>query len=348
MGYEPINFVNNHVLRRIIVLSSDIVICIGLTSVAVLGSLATTGILRKLLILPVLLFLPGYAIVSGLFPESIETTTAYSPSMGTRVALAFGVSFSLLPLLGILLSVSGIGFSISVVLESLGTIIVLSSMIAGKRRAALPSNNRFHVPFDHYFHRFKRWLYPESGLKDGFLNTVLLIVIVVAVSALLFGIMAPPNTASYSSFSLLTEDASGELVAGNYPTTLSQGEPSELVLAVENNERQSHQYTVIVELQQFDRSSSSVTERVELNRFSEEVSVGSTWRPRVQLEPQIEGTELRAAFYLYTGEPPQEPTVDSSNEHLYLWVNATQSDQSGQTTESTTLTGINGTDSEST
>jgi len=89
--------------------------------------------------LPFLLFFPGYTLIAALFPRrdalgSIE-----------RVALSFGLSIAVVPLIGLALNYTPWGITLYPVLISVTTFILTTSMVAWYQRRRLPEVERFTV-----------------------------------------------------------------------------------------------------------------------------------------------------------------------------------------------------------
>ena len=94
---------------------------------------------RIILGLLLVLFLPGYSLIAALFPgrddlDGIE-----------RIALSFGLSIAVVPLLGLALNYTPFGIRLVPVLAGLSVFTILLAAIAGVRRQGLPEGERFVV-----------------------------------------------------------------------------------------------------------------------------------------------------------------------------------------------------------
>ena len=101
-----------------------------------------SDVLRIILGLPFVLFFPGYTLIAALFPrrnalDSIE-----------RVALSFGLSIAVVPLIGLILNYTPWGIKLEPILVSLTIFIVVTSLIAWYRRHRLAEVERFTVSFN--------------------------------------------------------------------------------------------------------------------------------------------------------------------------------------------------------
>ncbi|CAD7776854.1 hypothetical protein FHEFKHOI_02017 [Candidatus Methanoperedenaceae archaeon GB50] len=72
--------------------------------------------IRMLLGLPLVLFLPGYSLIAVLFPRRDDL------SVIERIALSFGLSIAVVPLLGLALNYTPLGIRLSPVLITLSSI----------------------------------------------------------------------------------------------------------------------------------------------------------------------------------------------------------------------------------
>jgi len=100
-----------------------------------------SNILRIILGLPFLLFFPGYTLVAALFTRK--------EAMGSieRVALSFGLSIAVVPLIGLILNYTPWGIRLEPVLYSVVSFIFIASVIAWLRRRRLPHPERFGGEF---------------------------------------------------------------------------------------------------------------------------------------------------------------------------------------------------------
>lgn len=285
--------------------------------------------LRLILGIPYLTLVPGYALVSALFPEAGGAPVEGESSATTggidgleRLALAFGLTVLVVPLLGIVLNFTPLGIQLVPVVGAVTGVTVLLVAIAAWRRAALDPSDRFQMPSD-------RWLpalrgHSGTGLA---LNVLLVASVLLAVAAAGYVFVAPGQGEQFTEFYLVTEDDSGTFVADDYPTNFTQGETKSLHVGVENHEGTPVRYTVVAQLQQVERvdGSLAVRDRSELGRSARIVEANTTWRTRESVTPAMTGDRLRLTYLLYRGSVPQTPTVDNAYQDVHLWINVTAS-----------------------
>jgi uncharacterized membrane protein len=118
----------------------DLAFVIALTLACVLFVLAprlNETPVRVLLGLVLVLFLPGYSLVAALFPGRDD------PDGIERIALSFGLSIAVVPLLGLALNYTPFGIRVVPVLAGLSVFAVLVAVIADVRRCELTEGYEF-------------------------------------------------------------------------------------------------------------------------------------------------------------------------------------------------------------
>lgn len=290
------------------------------------------------------LFLPGYAFISALFPEAwqSDTTDAVDETGGDtlfgsftrnrlrrldgieRVALAFGVSIAIAPVLFI-------GFSLfSIEFGAYPTVLVLSGLtivcieIAAIRRWHLPEEERFYVPFEEWSTTVKQGTTGANSVFGAALNVALAVAIVLAVGTLAFAVVAPPDGERFTDFYVLNENSEGELVAASYPGVLSPGEPEQIHIGIENHEQDTHEYFIVVQLHRVQSREDGVvvTQRHHIEQFSVTLAAGNTSTQQVEITPpnELVGDDLRLTFLLYADSVPESPNRANAYRSLHLWV----------------------------
>ena len=94
---------------------------------------------RILLGLLLVLFLPGYSLIAALFPGKDDLDGI------ERIALSFGLSIAVVPLLGLALNYTPFGIRLVPILIVLSIFTVSLAVIAYLRRQWLPEGDRFVV-----------------------------------------------------------------------------------------------------------------------------------------------------------------------------------------------------------
>nr|WP_222918389.1 DUF1616 domain-containing protein [Natrinema sp. SYSU A 869] len=290
-------------------------------------SFASENPLRLFVTVPLALFLPGYALVSVLFPagerDARETaaTAAERRPRGIdgieRAGLAFVLSLAVVPLVVLLLPLGGIGLTTTSIAAALGFVTVAIAQLGVVRRLQVPDGERFTVSP----------IASLGGLSgDNAIATassvLLVLAIGTAVSALLVAFLVPASAGGFTELALYSEDEDGEVVAGELPSEIESGESIPLTIAIENQEGADRDYTVVVQEQTLEDG--AVVDRTELRRIDATVSDGATGTGERTITPTAEsGETVRISVLLYEDEPPATPTNENAAEETHFWVSVT-------------------------
>jgi uncharacterized membrane protein len=358
-------------VRRLPADLAAVVALVVLTVLAVLLPVVSETPLRVVLGLPFVLFVPGYAFIAALFPEAGESPTAdgsagdeapdtgsagdESPDAGDRsgidgierVALSFGLSIAIVPLIGLVLNFTPWGIRLVPILASVSGFTLIAVAAAAVRRRELPEEERFRVPYRAWVAAGRAELLEPDSRGDAALNVLLVLSIVLATASVGYAVAVPKQGEQFSELYLLTEGEDGDLVADDYPTEFVRGEPRSLVVGIGNQEHRTVEYTVVTELQavEIERSgngsvgtnasvnasasagnvSMTVLEEEEIRRFETELAHNRTWIRPHNVTPTLTGEDLRLTYLLYESAPPEDPTVDSAYRAVWLWVNVSES-----------------------
>jgi uncharacterized membrane protein len=322
-------------------LATDVVVTLAAIAVSatVVGA-GLTGPIRAVFGGFLLLFLPGYALTTLVFPASEGVSPdgrSRSPMTGSdgrrraglplleRLAVGFGLSVALVPVFAWGLSSvnAAAAFETTSILGVSTATAVVGTLLGAVRRARVPATQRYVVPFGRVDRLRTLWDVPST---DRTLNVALAVSIVVAAVVVTAGIVAPNDGETFTQVSILTENDDGSLVAGDYPERIAPGDAAELVLEVENYEQRRVTYTAVVQLQRVD-DDGRVVEQAELTQFSRTLLHRQTWQAPHEISPTFEGENLRLAYLVYRGEPPEQPTLDSAYRSLTLWVDVTANEE---------------------
>ena len=286
--------------------------------------------------LPLLFFAPGYALVSFLFPGatpddatddlSLDSVRQHGLSGSERVALGFGISVALLPVLAIGIAFSPLTIDPVVVLLSVSGLAVGFAVLGAIRRLLRPADRRFSVPFRAWLGDARRSVSGGSVTKTA-LNVGLAAAVVLTVAAIGYAVAAPGPSQSFTSVSLLTQNETGELVAEGYPEDFELGGSKPLVVELTNHEGEQTDYSVVVELQRVERGSdgsAKVLEDRRLATFTPSVGAGETWRTTHEVTPTMTGENLRLVYLVYEGDPPEDPTTENAYRYVHVWVTVTE------------------------
>ncbi|WP_231190002.1 DUF1616 domain-containing protein [Haladaptatus sp. DYF46] len=288
------------------------------------------------------LFPPGYAFIAALFPEDIpaelpsnestpDTEDSRLPRPGTgidgleRVALSFGTSIAIVPLIGLILNFTPWGIRLVPVLLSLSAFTLCMTAVGAVRRNDLPEEERFSVPYRSWFGRARGELFEPDTRADAVLNVVLVLCILLATASVTYAVVIPKQGESFTEFYLLTENKQQKLVADDYPTNFTYDQSKPVVVGIGNHEGHRENYSVVVLLQDVTAQNNStvVTEQRQLRRFDTGVESNGTWRTTHRIRPKMTGDRLRVVYLLYKDGVPANPAVNNAYREIHLWINVT-------------------------
>ena len=187
---------------------------------------------RIVLGLPFVLFIPGYVLVAALFPSK---KLDRGIDVVERVALSFGLSIAVVPLLGLVLNYTPFGIRLVPVLLSVFGFIVLIGVVAVFRWFRTPVDERFVLAVNVQLPGY-------SSRVDAVLSVVLVMCIVVALVLLVYVIVLPREGEKFTEFYLLGLEGN----ASGYPRNLSWNETAGVFVGVVNHEYRVVNYTVEV------------------------------------------------------------------------------------------------------
>ncbi|QKY20485.1 DUF1616 domain-containing protein [Halolamina sp. CBA1230] len=338
-------------VRRLPADLAAVIALVGVTAAVVFLPVVSETPLRVVFGLPFVLFVPGYAFIAALFPEAGTFETSYDAAHDEvaapndrsgidgieRVALSFGLSIAVVPLIGLVLNFTPWGIRLVPIMVAVSLFTLASTAVAARRRWALDPEDRLTVPWREWLGEARAELFEPESRADAALNVLLVASVLLAVGSVGYAVAVPQQGEAFTEFYLLTENEDGELVADDYPTEFTQGESESLVVGIGNHEHQSETYSVVVALQDVRIENTSgntvndsdgggnisiaVEEEEELRRFQTQVAHNGTWHLQHNVTPTMTGEQLRLTYLLYKGEAPEDPTVENAYRELHLWVN---------------------------
>lgn len=214
---------------------------------------------RIVLGLPFILFFPGYALICTLFPERT------SLDLIERVALSFGVSIAIVPLIGFGLNYTPLGIRLVPILSSIIIFNVVFCALAMWRRI---SSEDPYQPFDpRELYASARSRFAAEAKVDKILTVVLVLAILSSVIALVYVVSFPREGESFTEFYVLGPDGK----ASGYPHNLTVNVSAPVILGIANHEHRTVNYTVEVWLSNitYANNTTRVNELYFVNSFSQ-------------------------------------------------------------------------------
>ncbi len=256
-----------------------------------------------------------------------------------RVALSFGLSIAIVPLIGLVLNFTPWGIRLAPIVISVSGFTIIAAGVAAVRRWELPEDEQFVVPYREWIAAGRAELFEPDDRVDAILNVALALSVLLAVGSVGYAIAVPPQGEQFSEFYILTEDDDGELVADGYPESFVVGDSEPIVVGIGNQEYETVEYTVVVEAHAVEFVNESTGETFEsANETNQSVETRIVDRERVGMEsvtvahnetrhmdmelaPTMTGEDVRLTFMLFRdGEVPEEPTTEDAYRSLHLWV----------------------------
>ncbi|MDN5361456.1 MAG: hypothetical protein PWP70_503 [Moorella sp. (in: firmicutes)] len=263
--------------------------------------------LRVALGLPFVLFLPGYCLIAALFPRQRDLDGI------ERIALSFGLSIAVVPLIGLVLNYTPWGIRLYPILFSLLIWILGLSALGLHRRRRLPPAERLTITLEL---KPPAWRAPSP--LDRVLSLVLVAAIILAVGSIVYVVKTPKAGECFTEFYILGPSGKAE----GYPRQLTLGESGRVILGIVNHEYAGVEYRVTVR--------QGTDDLVRLGPLT--LNHEEKWEEPVAFTPRRAGENQKIEFLLYkTGETPQPgvPYVkaagttppDQPYRDLHLWLN---------------------------
>jgi uncharacterized membrane protein len=245
--------------------------------------------------LVMVLFLPGYALIAALFPRCDDLDGI------ERVALSFGLSIAVVPLIGLGLNYTPWGIRLTPVVLSLSCFTIALLTAAHVRRAMLPSEERFSVPFRQSFNSLKEEMTThQTSRLDKVLTMLLVLAIISSISALVCVIVTPKQGEKFTEFYILGPGG----MAYDYPTEVVAGDNSTVIVGIVNHEYGLVNYTMFLE---FNNST--------IMNMDATLDHNETWELPISYVLHDSGDSQKLQFLLY-----RETNFTAPYRDLHLWV----------------------------
>ena len=175
-----------------------VIVLVLLTDIFVLTPELSETVIRNILGVPLVLFLPGYSLIAALFPANCDIDGI------ERIALSFGLSIAVVPLIGLGLNFTPWGIRLLPALISLSVFTFVMCEIAYLRRAKLSESDAFKVPFGKMILSLRAEILekPESRL-DKALTVFMIFSILLSVTTLVYIILIPKEGEHFTEFYIL-------------------------------------------------------------------------------------------------------------------------------------------------
>lgn len=238
----------------------------------------TSNILRVILGLAFMLFTPGYTFLAALFPKKESIT------IPERLALSFGLSIALVPIVGLILNFSPWGIRLQPLVLSLLFLIFTMSVIALFRRKRLLPDQRFEIKPKFNFSYLPSLWKNQSKLHKA-LNLLIFFAAFGAIGSIVYFVRTPRIEEKFSEFYVLGT----ERMAANYPENIVLGKGGDVALGIINHENETINYRVEIFI-----SGAKIKELGPIR-----ISHNDTWEQKITIMPLKTGTKQKIEFFLY-------------------------------------------------
>lgn len=275
---------------------SIILIWIAITFLFIVIPELKDSFIRTILGIPMILFIPGYVLVATLFPRKNDLEII------ERIALSFGLSVAVVPLLGLLLNFT-FGIRLIPILITLCIYTIVLIVVARYRRRKLPEKGQFSVQFNEIYEIINSEINSPKNKIDRILTIILIFTIVSAIGMIFYIITMPKTGEKFTEFYILGPDGK----ADKYSTNLTLNASADILVGVINHEYAPINYTIQTELDK----NMLTSEKIVLNN-------NETWEKNVTFVPDKKGSDMKLEFLLF-----KENNFTSPYRELHLWVNTT-------------------------
>jgi uncharacterized membrane protein len=296
--------------------------------------------IRIVLALPVVLFIPGYCIIAAFFPKDGDI------SLIERIALSFGLSIVIVPLMGLGLNFTPWGIQLDSLVILLTLFIYVVILFAYYQRALLPVKEQFRIPFSIIVDGIRQEFLPQPGESrvNGLLSVVLCLVILIATITTIYALTFPPPLEGdwFSEFYILGENQT----AANYPDQIITGQDYPIYIGVGNHENRDMTYTVETWLLRTEFDNVTNTSRIIAMDPNDHVSFTLTHNATTIIPYNLSLRETgydRVEFLLFNQSVPGlevngSDRINASYRDLHLLITAREAEVENQSSEETTET----------
>lgn len=213
------------------------------------------------------------------------------------MALSFGLSIAIVPLIGLILNYTIWGIRLYPILIAITIFILSCCIVALGRQLRLPLQERFSIAFNP---TLPEWA--GAGRLDKALSVGLAVAIAAALGFLGFVITQSRQGEKFTEFYILGPGGKAE----NYPRELRVGEEGRVILGIVNHEHQPTSYRVEIDING-DRNRELRTGMLPHEE---------KWEQEVSFTPDEAGLNEKVEFWLYRGEE----TEPYFKEPLHLYI----------------------------
>jgi len=211
--------------------SWDLTGIIALSLILIAAILAIPDSFARVVIgLLFILFFPVYALISFLFPKEDDL------GIIERMALSFGLSIAITPLIGLGLNYTPFGIRLGPILTCITAFNIVFAFLTEYRRNSV--EGAYYPVQPEKLIAMSRSAFKGGSKIDRALTVILVISIAASLIALAYVIAVPKQGEKFTEFYILGPGGQ----ASDYPTNLTTGENASLIIGIANHEYQQIYY----------------------------------------------------------------------------------------------------------
>lgn len=260
---------------------------------------------------PLVLFLPGYILMTILFPKKDDLDII------ERILLSIALSITIIPTTGLILNffqlklfdTSSGSLSSTPFFSLLFLLLALFTIIAYiRRRKHLSREEHFDIQFSNIIKLkpFLDWLGMEKS-SDKIISIVLVSLIVFTSIGIVYAIHAEEND-PLTEFYILNQDGK----ASNYPIELNKDGSATITVGVINHENKRANYTLQIKLKDKILDTQAIT-----------LQDKEKWERRITLEPVAVEIAEKHQLKLLLYKDKEEKDAKEPYRRLHLWTTVT-------------------------
>jgi uncharacterized membrane protein len=236
-----------------------------------------SSILRPILGLPFLLFSPGYTLMLLLFPGKATLDRI------ERVALSFGLSITVIPLIALILTYTSWGLNLFNILVSVAAFIILTLPVGWYRNWKL---HEIEEPVTRFNPCISFWR--QQGPAGKALSILLVAVVLCSAGTLWYAVITPVKEETFTEFYLLGQE--GDI--SDYPEQVTAGDKVSVITVIINHEQKLVTYRIEITVDGLEVGKAGP--------FS--LGQGEKWEQETSFSLTKSGNKQKVNFLLYKEE----------------------------------------------
>jgi uncharacterized membrane protein len=246
---------------------------------------STTGGLRIIISLIAILFVPGYTLLTALFPKR------GAMSISERLVLSLGLSLAVVPLVSLVMHFTPWGLSIYSVLLATAAFVLITAAIAWYRDSRLPAGERLTFSIRGAWPKWR-----ELGNIERTLSITFYLILLILAGVVTYTAVTPNTGESYTEFYILDTTGTTE----HYPETVAYGDPVSIMAGVTNREATTTGYSIEIKINGMPVSTQKIDQLVQ----------GQKWQNEIFFIPREKGKEQKVELWLYKESETQPYNKD--------------------------------------